>query len=296
MIEPNVTQPFELVPHPEGVSLRNHTCIYCRRRKAEVTGFTREHVVGRNFAVGWTKGEWNLIAYACQDCNREKANLEDDISAILAGLTNDPALIDEVRRKVTGSKSRRTGKPVADSAEKMEISVPFGSALFKFSMVAPPQIDQGRVCELAWFHLQAIWYLQRYDDETRDGDTLPDAVVVTSANRRDWGNERFRWFQSHTQDWLLTFHGFTAGENFKASLRQCPNDERVRSFALEWNRQLRVVGFFGQPDIVDRHVAQAPLLETQQVAPNQYSRLEVPLAEADDSLFALKPEPRVASA
>jgi hypothetical protein len=70
------------LPPNKAILLDNETCVYCGIELSPEID-TEEHVVGRKFVPkGKLDGEWNLIVHACRACNRKKAELEDDISAI----------------------------------------------------------------------------------------------------------------------------------------------------------------------------------------------------------------------
>src|SRR5687768_10576572 len=100
--------------------LRNVTCPYCGKLVSRHAR-TKEHVIGRRFVPrGALDRCWNLIVWACHGCNRQKSDLEDDISAITmqfhtAGLhgMNDVTLQNEALRKSARSISRNTRKPIA---------------------------------------------------------------------------------------------------------------------------------------------------------------------------------------
>src|SRR4051794_9595279 len=63
--------------------LQNLICPYCPRPVTSKLNRQLEHVVGRKFVPKRaTAKSWNLHLWACAPCNREKANLESDISAI----------------------------------------------------------------------------------------------------------------------------------------------------------------------------------------------------------------------
>src|SRR5439155_11752848 len=118
---------------------------------------TKEHVIGRRFVPRvLLKGEWNVIVRACEACNHAKSDLEDDISAITLQPdvwgrhpTNHPIRDTEARRKAEKSKSRRTNKVVAQSAEHLDIQLPFGPGVeMTFGFVSPPQLDEDRVYRL----------------------------------------------------------------------------------------------------------------------------------------------------
>lgn len=271
-----------LTQHHQTVSLRNHTCMYCGCVKSAERPFTREHVIGRRFVPEASlKGQWNLIANACRPCNGAKADLEDDISAILLQVTGS----DEAQRKASGAVSRRTGKAVCDSMEQLSIGGRFGAAPITFGLIAPPQLAIDRVDRLAWFHIQAFIYMQTYDEAARQGRFIEDAIVIESSRKEDWGNDRFTWFQNLTTAWPHTLHAIGASGNFKIAFGACPEDDTVRSFALEWNRQKRIVGFMGSTANIERAAAPAPELQFHRATPNQRYRKEVPLAPDVDHLF-----------
>ena len=105
--------------------LHNSNCVYCGV-SFEETNHTKEHVVGRRFVPkGTLENQWNLIVRACKRCNEKKADLEDDISAILMQpnlsgehVSDHASLKEESVKKAEGSISRRTKKLVKDSQEK----------------------------------------------------------------------------------------------------------------------------------------------------------------------------------
>ena len=69
-------------PGNRPIILHNVSCAYCGRHFKSKLPPTKEHVIGRRFVPrGSFDGQWNLILKACQQCNGEKADLEDDISA-----------------------------------------------------------------------------------------------------------------------------------------------------------------------------------------------------------------------
>lgn len=114
------------------IVLKNRTCVYCGTY-FDGTDHTKEHVIGRRFVPkGKLHDQWNLIVRACMSCNSRKANLEDDISAIsmhpdawgrCADANND--LTTSAYRKAAKSISRKTGKLVGESVEKLSAKIPF---------------------------------------------------------------------------------------------------------------------------------------------------------------------------
>src|SRR4051812_6479594 len=78
------------VPLNTVTRLKNVTCAYCGVRFSPATPSTKEHVITRNFVPEGTlkANDWNLILLACRTCNQEKADLEDEISAITLQVPN----------------------------------------------------------------------------------------------------------------------------------------------------------------------------------------------------------------
>ncbi|MGH6939585.1 hypothetical protein, partial [Hypericibacter sp.] len=75
---------------------------------------------------------------------------------------------------------------------------------------------------------------------------------------------------------------------FKIIIRRHPSAV-CWSWALEWNRQFRVIGFFGARDTAETIVKDFPVLKTETVAngPDEIIkyRTETALADDDDLLF-----------
>lgn len=281
------------------ILLQNKNCIYCLRPFASKEDKTKEHVIGRRFVPrGTLETGWNLIAWACKDCNSRKAELEDDISAIsmhpdTAGrfATEDIRLRTDARRKAEGANSRRTGKRVKDSTENMTIRVPFGpAAMFTFNMFAAPQADSQRLANLAKLHVQAFFYLITYKQESQIGRYFPGIFVsVMEAKRADWGNARMRGFMDLTRDWEHWVLADGADGFFRICIRRFKGVD-VWSWAVEWNQSFRLIGFFGAEKEVMKVAEGLPRLQVQQMIERPGKelrfRLEEPLDEADDSLFA----------
>jgi hypothetical protein len=160
--------------------LSNITCAYCGEDLSTETEDT-EHVVGRRFVPkGSLDGAWNIILKACKRCNREKGDLEDDISAI----------------------------------------------------------------------------------------TMQPTVA------------------GQFQDNLV---GYTADGNFQVAIRQLAKSQ-CWSWALEWNRNLRVIGLLGDLTLAANLLSHIPQLDFDVSAPTTDGRLirhrrEEALDDADDCMF-----------
>jgi hypothetical protein len=281
-------------PTPHELALHNRNCIYCCRPLTRATR-TREHVIGRNFVPRETL-DINLVAWACDQCNNDKSDLEDDISlismlpAIAQFLPSMDERSAEIARKLKSAFSRRTGKLVRDSQETVTIEGQiFPGLTATFNMVTNPQTDPERVGRLALYHIGAFHYFTTYRKETRLGGRIPGAFAVAGDHRRlDWGNERARHFMNVTTPWDARFVLKGKEAFFKVMIRRRLPD-MLWSWAIEWNRSYRVFGFYGNEKLVEEALGQLPTLKSNSIVeePNRYIRMreEVPLPEADDILF-----------
>lgn len=283
------------------IVLQNRVCVYCLN-PFERKKMTREHVIGRRFVPdGKMRNSWNLLPYACHPCNNEKSRLEDEISAItmqpdIFGCYPEDSedLIREGTRKGSGSFSSLTKKPIAESLSSVKGTFPVGTGLTaKVDFEAPPQISDERVARLAVFHMQALFFWLSYNEKLRRGSGLPSELFVVSVSRRaDWGNALNVGFMNLIATWLPRFltGNNIAGGYFKIALRRHPS-KACWAWALEWNLQLRTIGFFGDTAVVEHLISELPALKIQLVAGNLETgfgiRLDVPLAADADHLFTI---------
>jgi hypothetical protein len=279
--EKNLTEELKELPANQPVKLRNLTCVYCGVVLSNVNS-NEEHVIARNFVPkGKLDKQWNLIVRTCEVCNNKKSDLEDDISAItmqpdLHGLhvVHDENLASDSIRK-SKSSSRRTGKPVLESKEELTLNAPFFGGNIAFGLRSPPQIDQERAFELAHYHITAFFYWLTYDETTKMGnvwDGVYFPVQVTS--KKDWGSNLNQAFMKLVSDWQLKLHRETADGFFKLIIRKQPESE-CGSWALEWNKNYRVIGFFGNKESMEEFDALLPNPEVK----------NIPLTDENDSLF-----------
>lgn len=287
---------LDIIDHPANrpIVLRNVSCIYCGRRFGGDLEATKEHVIGRRFVPrGCFDGQWNLIANACHACNGDKAKLEDDISAITMQpdvlgrhVCDDPRLISEAQRKGSGATSKRTGKLVADSAEKLTLKGNFGPATITFTFDTPPQIEDPRTFRLAHYHWRGFFYWLTYDADSRLGGFASGEMRPLIAVRRaDWGNPQVLWFMDLIRRWDLRLHAISADGFFKMVIRRAPGEPPVWAWASEWNRNARVFGFFGDQAAIETICTTMPVLEFDQVheAPGEFIRLRTETALAEDA-------------
>lgn len=207
---------------------------------------------------------------------------------------DDDLLIHEATRKAAKSKSRRTGKMVADSSEEQTFRgslVP--GATFSFTSVGPPQMDETRAWELGRLHVSAFFYLLTYDETTRRGAFWPGVFnPYPIVPRTDWGNCRIVAFMHEVSNWEPRFIGSTAAGFYRIAIRQKPLGALLWSWAVEWNKSYRLTGFFGDIGIADA-VARSfpdPTMHIVSQTGDHVVRMrpQVPLDPAEDLLF--KPE------
>jgi len=277
--------------------LRNRNCVYCGVNLA-VTGSTKEHVIGRRFVPkGVLNGSWNLIVNACPACNGRKSGFENDIAALtMQGHAtgkryhDDPRLEADASRKAVRSISRTTGRPVGESVVTDEFSFALArgtSATFR--IVAPPQLDRDRVLQLANYHVTAFFFFLTYDRGSERGSFCEgEFVQMDFSPRHDWGSAKNRGFMDLTGTWEPRLVGFTADGFFKICIRK-HSEVPVWSWALEWNRGYRVIGFMGEPVSLSEIEARVSRDSLRELPCTDGSLLrwreEVPLVRADDRLF-----------
>lgn len=278
--------------------LNNLVCPYCGGALNE-SNRTKEHVIGRRFVPrGKLDAQWNLIVYACAICNNKKSDLEDDISAISMQPdahgrfgADDSELVAEAHRKAEKSASRKTRKRVKDSGGELKLSTQImQGATADFSFSGPPQLEDSRAFELARMQLQAFFFMITYQNETQRGWWWPgDFLPFIHTRKSDWGNSLWKGFTSATKSWDVRVHALSADEFFCCSVKRHPNAE-CWSWAIQWNHQHRLGGFFGNREaaqvLVDDIIPDE--LKHIQLGPNRYIRFreDVPLSEEDDTLFA----------
>lgn len=89
-------------------------------------------------------------------------------------------------------------------------------------------------------------------------------------------------------DWELALHGVTADGFFKVIIRKEPN-LACWSWALEWNKNYRVIGLFGNKVSIENFNSVLPTSGSKIVYKNKAEsvsyREEMPLSEDDDILF-----------
>lgn len=282
------------------VILKNVTCVYCATDLKKVSP-TKEHVIARRFVPkGFLQTSWNLIVQACEQCNAKKSLLENDISAITLFTTlwqgqddASAAHINEVARKASKSLSQMTGKPVAQSEQQFSIELqPTAGLTMTFNMRAPPQIHEDRLFELARLQIAGFFYFLTFNWQTRRGGFWRGSFFpIIEAQRSNWGNVAHRAFMVQVVGWEPRLCVWTAQEYFGVMIRKHPT-EPCWSWALEWNKQYRVVGLFGDQAVCKSIISKLPhpKLERAELEGGGWfaAVLDVGLEEEDDILFAWK--------
>lgn len=278
--------------------LPNSSCPYCGILLSQRSR-TKDHVVGRRFVPkGSLSGCWNLHVWTSTKCNGYKADLEDDISAITLsapGLSNEPTrepeVALEVERKTRRSTSRRTGRKVAQSAESVTLKHHTPHVSLSATFHAPPQLDERRTHELALLQLRAFFFFLTFDPDLGHGAWWRGKLVpANGAFKRDFGNEVQLAFAERTAKWDYRLILTTANGFFRVAIRKHPSSD-TWSFALEWNSQFRLVGFFGDEDVCIAEAVSMPRLSGS-VFPQEDGgwfaiRPEMPIDTNQDILFTL---------
>jgi len=288
------------LPGDKAILLDNETCVYCGTRLSR-TNDTKEHVIGRRFVPkGKLNAQWNLIVRACKTCNGTKSDLENDISGITmqpdaSGQhpVDDEDLLLEAKRKACNGISRLTGKPISESSAKIKLELPFGLGVqLSLGMSAPPQIADERIYQLARMQISAFFYWITYDPSMRIGRFWQGSFfAVHQTPRSDWGNPRQTHFMQRVVDWEPRVLAIGADGFFKAAIRRNP-EAICWSWAVEWNHNYRVIGFFGEESPVRELLIKCPAVEatTLYQRPNEsvHFRFEAGLKEGEDCLFQWK--------
>ena len=282
------------------VTLPGKKCAYCgvvlERR---VT--TQDHVVGRRFVPeGTLTTGFFLQVKSCRTCNDRKAALEDDISLITMlpdtlgrYVNDDERLRRTVARKAKGAVSPATRRLAAESYNRIDATIPIGGgASLTYKGVAMPTLDDQRVARLAFYHVQGFWHFATFDRKRGHGGWLEQSSFLTLGQftMDDWGNPQLRHFMDVTADWEPTCVTLHAAGYFCHIMRRKPGSD-LRSWALEWNGRLRIIGLYGSAEERDDFVATLPRLAADfsygDTTNGFAMRYETPLSDEDDRLFAL---------
>jgi len=104
------------------------------------------------------------------------------------------------------------------------------------------------------------------------------------------GNALFQGFAEHVLPWEPRIIGAGARDYFRIAVRRHP-DADLWSWALEWNANLRLVGFFGDRAAAQQSADEIPVLDVKTVRSSPDGgfafRADVPLADEEDCLFSV---------
>ncbi len=274
--------------------LHNRSCIYCGRDFGDGVPRTKEHVIGRNFVPegSFKANDWNLIVGACGACNIRKSALEGEISAITLQPAIGTAHLDKTlsllaARKASKACSHVTGKTIGESRETFGFKYSLApNASMTLGFVGPPRLVPDRVMALASAQIQAFFYFLTYDKSQGRGSFLPGGISWSAfAQRDDWGNAKLLAFASLTKNWIGRVSGNAAEHYFRIVIKRDPSGIELWSFALEWNQNLRIIGFFGDKRSAAERVAGLPSFEWRRLDGTTRVREETPLGSSEDVLF-----------
>jgi hypothetical protein len=277
------------------IRLKNRTCIYCGRSFGNDARRTREHVIGLNFVPekSFKANDWNLIVWACGSCNHKKAKLEGEISAITLQPSIGTAHLDRTlgslaERKASKAHSVATGKTVRGSYEKVSLTHLLASNIpMRFDFVTLPRLLPDRVVALAGAQIHAFFYFLTYNESQGRGSFLPGGIVWSAfAQKADWGNAQFLAFALLVQGWNGRVRGNAAEDYFRIVIKRDPLGIDLWSFALEWNQNYRIIGFFGDASSAAVYVAGFLSFEWMGLGETARMREETPLNSSRDVLFA----------
>jgi hypothetical protein len=279
--------------------LKNRRCAYCGA-PLDASTSTKDHVVSRRFVPrGAFYQSWNLILRCCGPCNVKKSDLEDDLAAIsmqpdAAGRfpREDEGLVSEAARKAVGSTSRLTREIVAQSNQSDELRFRGGNMTMTLTTFGPPKPADDRVLELSRLQVCGFFFLITYDAEQASGGWWPGRFgLVDWEFRADWGNPVHLEFMRSTASWAPRMIGTFADGFFQIAIRRNPQ-AALWSWAVEWNENIRAIGFFGDEDAARKTAADfSPLrwidLGESNGVRHRY-RHEISLPKERDTLFEAK--------
>lgn len=297
---------FKRLDPNKPIRLYNAACPYCGVMFSQQVTRTKDHVVAVNFVPpGNFDGQWNLILNACKPCNHRKSQLESEVAAISMQPDawgrhpeNDAQLASEAARRSRSVKNSRTGKPVHVPDPPMVFALELVPGVtLRTSFIGAPQLSEDAAFHLAWHHVAAFFYMITFKRDTKLGRRWAGEFVPLSVVREsDWGNSLMRSFQDLVEPWEHRVHGVAASGYFGVCIRKSPDPRELWSWALEWNRTYRLIGFIGNEEAARdaAHSLVWPRKHTRQAGPNSSEsfRLEERMSNAEDKLFLLPRETR----
>lgn len=238
--------------HAHSLENSNACCLYCGTslRSPSPPESDKEHLIGRNFVPKGTMGDqqFNFIFRTCRRCNARKAVAERHVSSVT--LFNSPgrfenAQVNEVaiRKGKSDFHPKKKGVRIEDAYEHCFLSTSLGPGSIEFGMIAPPQLEKNLAKNAAFSHIQGLFALLCTEDY-RD----PLKMRLLSLDQflwfdyyfyNDWGNPQAIEIANRVLGWDCYANIVSAKGYFKAIMRRC---DEGWFWALEWNRQLRILG------------------------------------------------------
>jgi hypothetical protein len=135
----------------------------------------------------------------------------------------------------------------------------------------------------------ALFYWITYNETSRRGGFWPGGFFPLDCSlRSDWGNRLHQSFMEMVSNWELRVRASTADGYFKAAIRKHPSAV-CWSWVYEWNRNARVIGFFGEPAVAQELVRTLPQPEWANIRQcNKITRYrdQIPLPPDRDKMFS----------
>ena len=280
----------------------NSRCVYCGRpTEGDASRETnKEHLIGRNFVPKGTlggDGRFNFIFRSCKKCNSEKADIERHVSSLT--LFNSPACMDDpsakkaaVRKANRDYHPAKRGVRVKDSSESFPLKCQYGPLTFNFICMPQPQLHRPHVVNLAFRHVQGLFAIVTAKSPKGENYRVlrPSNFYFHNAYiSNDWGNPHLVEVEKRTRKWEIVASVNTAERYFKAVLRKRSTKPEEWFWALEWNKQLRVIGALideglsprAFDDLPDQGWRKGGTSDGKEMA----FRSETPLSSDDDNLF-----------
>jgi hypothetical protein len=179
---------------------------------------------------------------------------------------------------------------VSEPEPPLNITGHLGPITMKMSFTAPAQCDDARLFQLARLQLAGFFSMLTWQEDQQRGFYWTGVYApIVAVRKDDWGNPLLRWVEDTAKDWEHRLFAVAADGFYKVWIRKRPGDPAVWAWALEWNCNFRLAGFFGDEPTLRALLEGAPKLSihTLHEAPGValHYRQETSLSEADDHLF-----------
>lgn len=231
---------------------------------------------------------FNFIFRSCKTCNGRKADAERHVSSVT--LFNSPGRRENeqvnaiaIRKGESDFHPLKKGVKIENAHEHISMNMSFGATSMNLKMSAPPQLDRNRVREVAFSHIQGLFALICSEDhrvpEKMRLLPLKHFIWFDCYTHDDWGNSQIAEVANRAREWDCLANINSAQGYFKAIMRR---GEQGWFWALEWNRQLRLIGGIGEPGMkLFEGLPEQKWIST----PHQRIRKNTPLDGMDDELF-----------